>query len=177
MKLNTVLQRVIFGLAFGIPVLNSQLYAANITSTQLTITGVLEAKTCSFNETSFSVDLPEVDTRSLNNSNAIQGITDFTLKINCSGGVNTVNITPSGTAVTYGDSSLFQNTSSAKNVGLRLLDANGNVLMPDGKKKVTINYEQSSGTYKFSAGYAATGSGRVTGGSFQSLVTFSIDYS
>jgi type 1 fimbria pilin len=177
MKLNYALKSVIFGMAFGMPILNSHLHAANITSTQFTITGVLEAKTCSFNETSFSVDLPEVDTSSLNNSNAIQGITDFTLKMNCSGGVKTVNITPSGTAVTNGDSTLFQNTSSAKNVGLRLLDANGNILIPDGKKKVTINYEQSSGTHKFSAGYAATGSGRVTGGSFQSLVTFSIDYS
>ncbi|WP_421512187.1 fimbrial protein [Enterobacter sp. JS8-1] len=178
MKLNNALQRVIFGLtAIGMPVLNSHLYAANITSTQLTITGFLEAKTCSFNETALTVDLPEVDTRSLNNSNTIQGKTEFPLSMNCSGGVTSINIIPSGTAVTNGDNTLFLNTASARNVGLRLLDNNGNVLMPNGQKKVTINYEQTNGTYKFSAGYAATGSGRVSGGSFQALVTFSIDYS
>ncbi|MGM8844765.1 fimbrial protein [Enterobacter roggenkampii] len=178
MKLNNALQKFIFGLtAIGMPVLNSDLYAANITSTQFTITGILEAKTCTFNETALTVDLPEVDTRSLNNSNTIQGKTDFTLSLNCSGGVTTVNITPQGSAMSNGDNTLFLNTASAKNVGLRLLDNNGNVLMPNGQKKVTINYEQTNGTYKFSAGYAATGSGRVSGGSFQALVTFSIDYS
>ncbi|EPN4106315.1 TPA: fimbrial protein [Enterobacter hormaechei] len=177
MKLNNALQRVIFGLAFGMLFLNSNLYAANITSTNFTITGVLEAKTCSFNETSLSIDLPEVDTRSLNNSNSIQGEQFFTLQLNCNGGVNEVNITPSGMAVANGDSTLFLNTGTAKNVGLRLLDRAGNILTPDGQRKVTINYQETEGKYTFSAGYARTGAGRVSGGLFLATVTFSLDYS
>ncbi|MCU6161484.1 fimbrial protein [Enterobacter bugandensis] len=178
MKLNNALQRVIFGLAaIGMPVLNSHLYAANMTSTQFTITGILEAKTCSFNETALTVNLPEVDTRSLNNSNAIQGKTYFTLTVNCSGGVSTVDITPSGSAISNGDNSLFQNSQSAQNVGLRLLDKDGNILTPDGQKKVSIDYTASGGKSTFSAGYVATGTGRVTGGGFQSIITFLLDYS
>ncbi|MDO2449593.1 fimbrial protein [Enterobacter vonholyi] len=177
MKLNNALRRVIFGLAFGMPFLNSHLYAENITSTQFTITGVLEANTCSFNETALTVNLPEVDTRTLNNSNAIQGETEFTLSINCNDGVKVVSITPSGAAVSSGDSTLFLNTSTAKNVGLRLLDKDGSVLTPDGQKKATIKYDESDGKYAFSAGYAATGSGKVSGGAFKALVTFLLEYS
>lgn len=177
MKLNYALQRILFGMTFGMAVMNSNLYAANITSTQFTITGVLEAKTCSFNETSLSIDLPEVDTRSLNNSNSIQGEQLFTLQLNCNGGVNEVNITPSGVAVANGDSTLFLNTSTAKNVGLRLLDSSGNILTPDGQRKVAISYQEKEGKYTFSAGYARTGAGRVSGGSFTATVTFSLDYS
>ena len=39
-----------YGMALGLPSLSFPLQAANITSTQFTITGVLEAKTCSFTE-------------------------------------------------------------------------------------------------------------------------------
>ncbi|HDC4619760.1 fimbrial protein [Enterobacter asburiae] len=178
MKLNNALQRVIFGLtAIGMPVLNSHLYAANITSTQFTITGILEAKTCSFNETALTVDLPEVETRTLNNSNSIQGKTEFTLSLNCTGGVTSVSITPSGTAISSGDNTLFLNTMSAQNVGLRLLDKNGNILTPNGQKKVSFDYFGSGGKYTFSAGYAATGVGRVSSGSFQAIVNFRLDYS
>ncbi|HII4349948.1 TPA: fimbrial protein [Enterobacter cloacae] len=177
MKFNIAPRRVIFGLVIGMPFLNTHLYAANVTSTQFTITGVLEAKTCSFNETALTVNLPEVDTRSLNNSNAIQGETYFTLIVNCSGGVSIVDITPSGSAISNGDSSLFQNSQSAQNVGLRLLDKDGNILAPDGQKKVNFDYISSGGKYTFSAGYVATGAGRVTGGGFQSIITFFLDYS
>ncbi|HDR2546276.1 TPA: fimbrial protein [Enterobacter ludwigii] len=177
MKFNISPRRVIFGLLFGMPFLNQHLYAANVTSTQFTVTGVLEAKTCSFNESALTVDLPEVDTHTLNNSNDIQGKTQFTLSINCSGGVTSVNITPSGVTVSGGDSTLFLNTSTARNVGLRLLDKNGNILTPDGQKKVTFEYSASGGKYTFSAGYAPTGSGRVTGGAFQSVIEFTLNYS
>ncbi|MCW5001473.1 fimbrial protein [Enterobacter roggenkampii] len=177
MKPNIALQIVISGLAFGMPFLNSTLYAANITSTQFTITGVLEAKTCSFNGNPLTVELPEVDTRSLNNNHSIQGKTDFTLSINCSGGVTSVYITPYGTPNLNGDSTLFLNIKSAQNVGLRLLDENGNILTPDGTRKVKIEYDESGGKYTFSAGYEPTGSGRVSGGGFQSLVEFTLNYS
>ena len=170
-------RHVLYGLTLYLLSLNFTVQAANITSTAFVITGVLEAKTCTFNETTRSIDLPEVDTRSLVGSNSIQGKTDFTLSINCSGGVTEVNITPSGMAVSNGDSSLFLNTSSARNIGLRLLDNTGGGLKPDGSSKITINYNESGGKYTFSAGYAETGAGRVSGGLFQALVVFSLEYS
>ncbi|WP_174348883.1 fimbrial protein [Lelliottia aquatilis] len=172
MKLNS-LRRVLYALALGLPSLTFPV-AANIT---FTITGVLEAKTCAFNETTRTVDLPEVDTRSLSNSNGIYGKTDFTLTLNCSGGVAEVNIIPSGTSVTGGDTSLFLNTGSAKNVGLRLLDSADNVLTPSGQSKATFDFNDTGGIYTFSAGYSSTGTGRVSGGSFQTVVTFSLEYS
>lgn len=172
MKSKNTIRLTILTLIFSLQLKNYPLHAANITSTQFKITGVLEAKTCSFNEASLSVDLPEMDTRSLNNSNTIQGKTDFTLTLNCSTSVSTVEITPSGTAISNGDNSLFQNSKSAKNVGLRLLDKNGNILTPDGQKKVSFDYFESGGKYTFSAGYFPSGAGRVTGGGFQSIITF-----
>lgn len=177
MKISKASKSVLFIMTMGTSLLYAPLNAANITSTEFTITGVLEAKTCSFNETTLTVDLPDVDTRSLNNTNIIQGKTDFTLSMNCSGGVSSINIIPSGSAVTIGDSTLFLNTNSARNVGLRLLDKDGNTLTPDGQKKISINYDESGGKYMFSAGYAPTGSGRVSGGSFKTVVTFALDYS
>ena len=171
------LRRIIYGMVLGYTLLSPPLNAANITSTQFTITGILEAKTCSFTETSFSVTLPEVDTRSLNNSNSIQGSTFVPLSFNCSGGVTSLSIKPYGTAVLTGDKTLFLNTNSAKNVGLRLLDKYGNILTPDGQTEVTFDYLGSGDKYTFTAGYAATGSGRVSGGGFQSMVTFTMTYS
>ncbi|MFZ5271573.1 fimbrial protein [Enterobacter asburiae] len=171
------LRRIIYGMVMGYTFLSSPLNADNITSTQFTITGVLEAKTCAFNETSSSVTLPEVDTLSLNSSNSIQGSTFFPLSFNCNGGVTSISIKPYGSAVSNGDKTLFLNTNSAKNVGLRLLDKYGNILTPDGQTEVTFNYQGSSDKYTFTAGYAATGSGRVSGGTFQSMVIFTMTYS
>jgi type 1 fimbria pilin len=164
-------------LTLGASFLGRPLNAANVTSTQFTITGVLEVKTCSFNETTLTIDLPEVDTRSLNNANSIQGKTDFTLSMNCSEGITSVSITPSGTAVSNGDTTLFLNTGSADNIGLRLLDNKGNMLKPDGQDMIAIDYEASGGKYTFSAGYAVTGAGRASGGSFQAVVSFLLNYS
>ncbi|MCU6396988.1 fimbrial protein [Enterobacter quasiroggenkampii] len=164
-------------LSLGTPFLCVPLNAANITSTQFTISGVFEVKTCSFNETTLIIDLPEVDTRSLNNTNAIQGKTDFTLSMNCSEGITSVSITPSGTAVSSGDTTLFLNTGSADNIGLRLLDSKGNILNPNNQDMIAIDYEESGGKYTFSAGYSATGTGRVSGGSFQTVVSFLLNYS
>ncbi|MRI48207.1 fimbrial protein [Enterobacter ludwigii] len=177
MKFNIAPRRVIFGLLFGMPFLNQHLYAANITYTQFTIKGILEDKTCSFNETALTIDLPEVDTRTLNNNNAIQGKTEFTLSLNCSGSVTSVNIIPSGTPISNSDDTLYSNIGTSRNVGLRILDKNGNSLKPDGQNKVSFDYYESSGKYTFTAGYVATGTGRVSGGSFKSIVTFSVEYS
>ncbi|MBA7843250.1 fimbrial protein [Klebsiella sp. RHBSTW-00484] len=174
---NNTLRKLMYGMALGLPSLSFPLQAANITSTQFTITGVLEAKTCSFTEATQTINLPDVNTRSLATSNGIHGKTEFSLTLNCSGGVSGVSITPSGTAVGSGDRTLFINTASARNVGLRLLDNSGKVLTPDGQSKVTFSFDESGGKYTFAAGYAGTGTGRVSGGSFQTVVTFSLSYS
>lgn len=177
MSKNYVLRFTMPGLTLILLFFNYFVHAANKTSMSFKITGVLEAKTCSFEGTSLSFELPEVNTRSLNNSNSIQKTTFIPLLIDCSSGVTSVIIRPYGTAVSNGDKTLFLNTHSAKNVGLRLLDKYGNILTPDGQTKVEFNYRESGGRYTFMAGYAATGGGRVSGGSFQSLVTFSLTYS
>lgn len=177
MKKYNALRQALHGLTLGLTFLSFPLHAANNTSTTFTITGVLEAKTCSFNEATQAINLPEVDTRSLAGSSIIHGKTNFTLTLNCSGGVSTVSIIPSGTAVANGDTTLFLNTGTAKHVGLRLLDSAGNVLTPNGQSKATFNMDTSSGMYTFSAGYAGTGTGRVSGGSFEAVVIFSLDYS
>ena len=174
---HNALRQLLYGMALGLPSLSFPLQAANITSTEFTITGVLEAKTCSFSEATQTINLPDVNTRSLVSSNAIHEKTKFTLMLNCSGGVSEISIIPSGTAVGSGDTTLFMNTASARNVGLRLLDNAGNVLTPNGQSKVTFNFDESGGQYTFIAGYAGTGAGRVSGGSFQTVVTFSLDYS
>ena len=148
--------------------------AANI---KFTITGVVEAKTCVFNDTALTIDLPEVDTRSLASASVVKGKTYFSMKLVCSNGVSEVNIIPSGTAVSNGDSTLFLNIGSAKNVGLRLLDNTDNVLMPNGQSKATFDFNETGGTYNFSAGYSGTGAGRVSGGTFQAVVNFTLDYS
>lgn len=171
-----ILKKLLCASLIGLPVLSNIVQAANVTSTTFTISGILEAKTCSFNEASRTIQLPDVDTRSLN-SNAISGLTKLTLALECQRGVSVVSIVPSGTPVESGDSTLFLNSGSAKNVGLRLLDKAGNVLTPDGQSKATFDAEIAGGAYVFTVGYAGTGGGRASGGSFQAVVTFSLDYS
>lgn len=175
MKSDT-LRYLFYVLALGLTTLSGSVQAATVTSTTFTISGVLEAKTCSFHESSRSIQLPDVDTRTLN-SNAISGSTKFPLILDCQKGVSVVSIVPSGTPVESGDKTLFLNSGSAKNVGLRLLDTAGNVLTPDGQRKATFEAQESGGLYIMTVGYAGTGSGRVSGGSFLSVVTFSLDYS
>lgn len=175
MKYN-IFYNLFYTLAMGLLVLSNPLQAANLASTSFTISGILEAKTCSFNETSRTIQLPEVDTQTLN-GNAISGSTKFALKLNCQKGVSIVSIVPSGTPVESGDTTLFMNSGSAKNVGLRLLDNGNNVLTPDGQSKATFDAQTSGGVYVVTVGYAGTGSGRVSGGSFLSVVTFSLNYS
>ena len=177
---HNLLQQLVYGLALGLHFPSVPLHAANIASTTFTLTGVLEAKTCSFEEASLTVELPEVDTRSLVSNHGVHGTTNFTLALNCSHNVSEVRIIPSGTAVESGDNTLFQNTGTAGNVGLRLLSGR-QVLTPDGQSQITVDWydRNNNGPYirYFTAGYAGTGAGRVNGGSFQTVVTFSLDYS
>ena len=174
--ISNILRYLLCGLVLGLPALSIPVHAENVTSTTLTISGVLEAKTCSFNETNRTINLPEVDTRTLS-STAISVTTKFGLVLNCPTGVHLVSIVPSGTPVENGDTSLFVNGGSAQNVGLRLLDNAGNVLTPDGQSKATFDADASGGMYVMTVGYVGTGSGRASGGSFLSVVTFSLEYS
>ena len=150
---------------------------ADVTSTVFTIGGVIRAKTCSFADTTMDVRLPDVDTVSLAKNN-VSSAKNFSIELNCESGVSTVSIIPTGMAVESGDTTLFRNTGTASNVGLRLYDSSKNVLTPDGKSKVTLSPNGDSNVLViFSAAYAGTGSGRVNGGSFLSSVTLSLDYS
>ncbi|HGN8724086.1 TPA: fimbrial protein [Enterobacter bugandensis] len=167
-------------LIFYVPTIALLFPFMNITlaaSLQFKLTGVVEAKTCVFNDTNLVIDLPEVGTRNLSSASGVQGKTYFTVKLACSNSVSKVNIIPSGTAVVKGDTTLFQNTGTAKNVGLRLLDSADNILAPNSQSKVTFDYNETGGMYTFSAGYLGTGSERVSGGSFQTVVNFTLEYS
>lgn len=150
--------------------------AANITDSTFTISGVLKAKTCSFNEKSLTIQLPDVDTKSLAH-NSVYGTSSVVVSLDCPAGVSIVSIVPSGIAVESGDITLFKNTGTARNVGLRLFDSTNNIMKPDGQNKATFNPETTGGLYNFKAGYAGTGAGRVSGGSFSTTVTLSLDYS
>lgn len=175
MKFNQ-LRMLLCSLALGFTTVSFMSQAANITSTTFTISGVLEAKTCSFSEKIRQINLPEVDTKSLA-THSVYGTTNVTITLNCPAGVSVVSIVPSGTAVESGDKTLFRNTGTAKNVGLRLFDNANNVMNPDGQTKATFNPGTTGGAYVFNAGYAGTGAGRVSGGSFAATVTLSLDYS
>ncbi|EPZ8357440.1 fimbrial protein [Enterobacter hormaechei] len=171
-RLQVLLHSLILGLT-GVCFVSD---AANITSTTFTISGVLEAKTCTFVEKTRTIQLPEVDTKSLAH-NSVYGTTSVAVSLNCPAGVSVVSIIPSGTAVESGDTTLFKNTGTAKNVGLRLFDNSNNVMRPDGETKATFNPDTTAGVYVFKAGYAGTGTGRVSGGSFAATITLSLDYS
>lgn len=175
MKSN-ILRYLFSALALSFTILSNSLKATNISSTTFTISGVLEAKTCTFNETSRTIQLPDIDTKTINNNN-ISGSTKLALMLDCQKGVSLVSIVPLGKPVEHGDTTLFLNTGSAKNVGLRLLDNAGNIMTPDGRSKAKFDVQTSGGVYIMSVGYAKTGNGRASGGTFQSVVTFFLDYS
>lgn len=163
-------------LVLGLTGISFSSLAADVTYTSFTISGVLEAKTCSFNETTRTIQLPDVDTKSLAH-NSVYGTTNVAVTLDCPAGVSVVSIVPSGLPAESGDTTLFKNTGTAKNVGLRLFDNANKVMNPDGQSKATFNPDTSGGVYLFKAGYAGTGTGRVSGGSFNATVTLSLDYS
>ncbi|EBY6849593.1 fimbrial protein [Salmonella enterica subsp. enterica] len=176
MMKNNQLRILACSLALGLSCVSFFSHAANITYNTFTITGILEAKTCSFVNKTQTVDLVEVGTKELIN-NKEYGMTPVKIELDCPAGVSVVSLIPSGLAPESGDSTLFRNTGTAKNVGLRLYDNMKNIMKPDGLSRATFNPALSANTYTFQAGYARTNTARVTAGSFNAVVTLSLDYS
>lgn len=132
------------------------------------------SRTCSFENEFQVVRLDDITTREFTD-NSIRAASKFNVGITCGSGVSAVKMVPTGTPDGT-DATAFLNTGAARNVALRLLDAEGQILLPDGSRNVTIVPKGGEGNYIFTAGYVATAAGQVTGGGFMSTVTFSFNY-
>lgn len=143
-------------------------------TTIITITGTVVSRTCTFDEATQSVPLEEINTREFTDT-GVKKSTTFPVAISCGSGVTSVSIVPDGTPDSQ-DPTTFANTGQSTGVALRLLDASGNVLLPDGTSKVSVTPVAGKGSYSFRAGYVATAPGAVTGGDFVSVATLSFNY-
>ncbi len=151
--------------------------AAMSDKTQINVIINVATQTCSFDNTSPMFSLTEISTAKFRNSgSAIVGWKDIDIDIQCGSGIDSVRIVPTGTPAT-GDETAFANTGSARNVGLRFMAYQGtSILYPDGSASVTVSSSGGTGSYRFRAGYVATG-GPVRAGDFMAVVNLSFDYS
>jgi minor fimbrial subunit len=130
--------------------------------------------TCSFKTSVQNVTLDDITDRAFTDTD-VRNATPFTVGITCQSGLDTVKIVPAGTPDTQ-DPTAFANTGTAGNVALRLMDKAGKTLRPDGSSGVAVTPQSGEGSYTFSAGYVATSVGKVTPGSFVSVVSLTFEY-
>ncbi|WP_312629563.1 fimbrial protein [Scandinavium sp.] len=152
----------------------AQTMAANPTG-QFTITTTILSRTCTFDNETQTVALENVETREFSDQSMKKPQT-FDVNIHCDNGVSSVKIVPSGPADDTGDATAFKNQGDAANVALRLQNAEGNVLTPDGNSSVTVTPEDGVGAYRFRVGYVATQPGKVSAGGFSAAVTLRFAY-
>ncbi|HEY1844321.1 MAG TPA: fimbrial protein [Buttiauxella sp.] len=140
----------------------------------LTISGRVISKTCAFENESQIFYLSDVNTNAFKDSR-LYSKKEYSININCGSGVSAVKVVVNGSEDSL-DKDAFANTGQSTGVALRLLDANGGILAPDGSKEILITPQNLVGKFTFAAAYIATAPGRVTAGTFESLVTLSFSY-
>ncbi|WP_413504031.1 fimbrial protein [Serratia grimesii] len=151
--------------------------AATGDKAQINITINVTARTCSFDNSTPMIQLEDVSTAKFRHSGTsmVSG-KNVDIDIQCGSGIENVKIVPTGLSAA-GDATAFANTGSAKNVGLRLMAYQGSAMLyPDGSAYVTVSPSDGVGSYRFKAGYVATG-GPVRAGDFMAVVNLSFDYS
>lgn len=163
--------KITAALLFTLPLLGY----CNVNGTAtIELIGEVKNRTCQFDKTTYSVELPPVASGAFNHAEVI-GRGAFSVTLTCGDAVTLIDLVASG-AADDNNPDLFKNTGSAKNVGLRLFDNEDRVLTPSGLEPVTVTPEAQRINYNFSAAYAATGAGKVAPGNFISAVDLTINY-
>lgn len=144
------------------------------------IKGDVVAVTCDFKKTLESVELNDIAIDEFT-SDIINNEKPVTVNFDCGLGVNkNVKLQVNGTADTEEPSAfvnqLANNSGGAKNVGLRVLDINRNVLSPGDKVDYGIPVASTDLLYTFTVGYVETVKGKADSGDFSSSFTIKFLY-
>jgi len=167
-------------------------YSATGDTTNIDITINVTGRTCQFSKATDTIQLEPVRVEDFIHTSRIIGIKEVPVSISCSNNVDTVKIHVKGEPAYFNNGSapstlhtgLFQNTGTARHIGLAFMDKDNKQMssVNDGNS-VVVTLENGEATYVFKAGYGALvysdmgGAQHVTGGSFQSSVHLTFDYS
>lgn len=165
-------------------------YSATGDTTSINVTINVTGRTCQFDKASDTVQLTPVRVEDFINSSRIIAIKDVPVSITCSNNVDAVKINVKGeSAYFHNDNSpsgvhpyLFQNTGTAKNIGLAFMDKDGKQLSSvNAGEHITVPLENGKASYAFKAGYGALVSEQaglyyISAGSFQSSVNLTFNY-
>lgn len=145
---------------------------SELTSTSVTISGKVIARTCAFEESVQNITLPDV-LRSDFGNNVLTGDTPFTIKVeSCAPSVSSLEIRFEGTE--GGVHSTFTNTGTSEGYSLALFTSENNESVYDG---VTIDLpvQQGDGSIDMIAKYQLHSNSPIAG-SFKVMVNIFLDY-
>ncbi|MDW8847675.1 fimbrial protein [Erwinia sp. MMLR14_017] len=168
--------------SLGVLLAAAQVNAAEASDGTITFTGSIDSQTCAVSinggSSSATVTLPSVSSSVLSSAGQIAGNTRFTVELNeCS--------TETGEVYAYFEQGAnvnangrLNNTGTATNVELQLLDGANNVLNAGSTDQTTSPTTEAltagAATLSYSAQYYATA--QATSGTVASSVTYSINY-
>lgn len=166
--------------------LKSHNRGANLKSDPLVSIGIanttIAVNACRVTTPSINVALPAVSLSGLRTTGSIAGETPFSIGLACPAGINVyATLTDATTPGNRTDRLTLTSTSTARNVGLRVLSASGNPVRfgPDTATAGNTNawfVGASSSTQNMPLRVQYIATGTVTPGSVQGLMTFTMSY-
>lgn len=161
-------------------------------SGQINFTGIINNDACSIDnavgkEKAISVDLGAVSIKDMGTADSPIGgravASDFNLKINCNEGTKVAMLfdAKSGSGVVAGKKVLALNPGldSAKNVGIAILNSNGELvdLSTPATAKIESDLNGTNGTLNFAAAYVTTADVKsATAGNGNATLPFTLEY-